>query len=126
MQHISVPTAPAPVGAYAQGIISADGTVYVSGQLSVDPDAGDIVARTVTDQTRQVMRNIENILKGAELTLADIVRAGIYLTDMRHFHEMDTAFAEFFTQAPARTAVGVAALPHPAAIVEIDVIAQRA
>lgn len=125
-KQISVSGAPVPVGAYSQAVVDDGGTVYVSGQLPIDPDRPGILAADLADQTRQALSNVSVILAGAGLTLADVVRVGVYLTDMTRFAAFNAAYAEFFGEAaPARSAIGVAALPHPAALIEIDAVARR-
>jgi 2-iminobutanoate/2-iminopropanoate deaminase len=125
IERISPKGAPAPRGPYSPAV-RAGGTIYVAGQVSVDPITGQIVTGDVQAETRQVLRNIENILAGCGASMADVVRCGVYLTDANDFKAMNEVYAEFFGEAkPARTTIIVAALPLKDARVEIDAIAYR-
>ena len=117
---IASPDAPAAVGPYSQAVY-AGGTLYVSGQLPVDPKTGEMPT-SVAEQTRQSLTNIGVILKEAGLDFSDVVKATVYLTDMGTFSEMNAVYAEFFTKdMPARVCCEVAALPKGASV-EIDAI----
>lgn len=114
--------APMPVGPYSQAIRAGD-FLFVAGQVAVDPVTGDFVLGSITEQTMQCMENIKTILNAAGASLADVVRTTIYLTNMDDFGEVNDAYGNYFDlDPPARTTIGVAALPKGLAI-EIDVIA---
>ena len=114
--------APMPVGPYSQAIRAGD-FLFVAGQVAVDPATGDFVLGSITEQTMQCMENIKTILNAAGASLADVVRTTIYLTNMDDFGEVNDAYGNYFDlDPPARTTIGVAALPKGLAI-EIDVIA---
>ncbi|MDQ0613828.1 2-iminobutanoate/2-iminopropanoate deaminase [Microbacterium sp. W4I4] len=120
------PDAPAAIGPYSQGI-AAGGTVYVSGQLPIDPRVGAIDnGQTIAEQTALSVQNIEAVLKEAKLDLGDVVSATVYLADMADFAEFNVVYAEYFgtEAAPARATVEVAELPLGAKV-EISAIAVR-
>jgi 2-iminobutanoate/2-iminopropanoate deaminase len=117
--------APAAIGPYSQAVVFGD-TVYVSGQLPIDAQAGKITAKTAKEQTRQSLKNIEYILAEENLTLSDVLKVTVLLSDISNFQDMNEVYAEFFKEPfPARVAYEVAALPA-GALVEIDVIAGKA
>ncbi|MGB7759151.1 MAG: Rid family detoxifying hydrolase [Bryobacteraceae bacterium] len=125
IERIHPQGAPAPRGPYSPAVRAGD-TIYVSGQVPIDPVTGEIVSGDVQVETRQVLTNIRNILGGCGASLADVVRCAVYLTDAADFKAMNEVYAEFFGEAkPARTTVVVAALPLPGAKVEIDAIAYQ-
>ena len=125
IERIHPAGAPAPRGPYSPAVRAGD-TIYVSGQVPIDPITGQIVTGDVQVETRQVLTNIRNILAGCGASLADVVRCAVYLTDAADFKPMNEVYAEFFGEAkPARTTVVVAALPLPGAKVEIDAIAYQ-
>ena len=116
--------APAAIGPYSQAVVFGD-TVYVSGQLPIDAEAGKITAETAKEQTRQSLKNIEYILAEENLTLSDVLKVTVLLSDISNFQDMNEVYAEFFKEPfPARIAYEVAALPA-GALVEIDVIAGK-
>jgi 2-iminobutanoate/2-iminopropanoate deaminase len=118
---ISTPEAPAAVGPYSQAIKSG-GLVYVSGQLPFDPATGQMPAAT-PDQARQSLTNIKAILAAAGASLEQVVRVGIFMTDLADFKAVNEIYATFFTGGcPARSTVQVAALPLGAKI-EIEAVA---
>ncbi len=111
-----------PAGAYSPGIIAEGRFVYVSGQGALD--GGGESAATVGEQTEIVVGKLAAVLESAGATLADVVRCGVYLTDIRDFAAMDKVYrASFPEPLPARTTIGVAALPLPGMLVEIDCVA---
>ncbi len=123
IERIHPAGAPAPRGPDSPAVRAGD-TIYVSGQVPINPVTGQIVSGDVQTETRQVLTNIRNILAGCGATLADVVRCSVYLTDAADFKAMNEVYTEFFGEAkPARTTVVAAALPLPGAKVEIDAIA---
>lgn len=123
IQRISPPGAPAPRGPYSPAV-RAGNTVYVAGQISIDPISGEIIRGDVAVETRQALKNIQSILEGCGASMAQVVRCGVYLTDANDFQAMNAVYAEFFGEAkPARTTIIVAALPLAGAKVEIDAVA---
>ncbi len=120
-QPITAPDAPAAVGPYSHAVRSG-GLLFLSGQTPLDPATGTLVDGDVGEQTRQCLRNLEAVCAAAGASLRNAVRCGIFVTDMGTFAEVNTAYAEFFPESPpARSTVGVAALPVGAQV-EIDAI----
>jgi 2-iminobutanoate/2-iminopropanoate deaminase len=98
--------------------------LYVSGQIPVDPETNKPVLGDIQDETRQVLSNISRILEGCGSSRHDVVKCQVYLADVKDFAKMNEVYAEFFGESkPARTTIGVAALPLPGAKVEIDAVA---
>ena len=121
---ISTQNAPAAIGPYSQGI-QAGNTIYVSGQIPIDPATGEFAGQDIKTQTRQSLTNISNILAAAGASMADVVKTTVLLNDIADFAAMNEVYATFFPQnAPARSAVEVARLPKDA-LVEIEAIACR-
>lgn len=119
---IATAEAPPALGAYAQAVKVGD-TVYVSGQLPLDPKTGHIVGGSIGAQTERALLNVQAILEEASATLDDVVKVTIYLCDLEQFEEVNRTYAMFFRKLPpARAMVEVARLPKDAAI-EIDAIA---
>jgi len=125
MKAIFTQSAPPASGPYSQGV-EANGIVYLSGQLPLDPKTGEKVADEIQLQTRQVLNNISSILASADLGLGDVIRCEVFLKDMGDFASMNEVYAEFFVtdHKPARQAFQVGALPLDA-LVEISCIAHR-
>lgn len=120
---ISTPEAPAAVGPYSQAI-QANGTLYISGQLPIDP-ATKRMPEGVKAQTEQCLRNVAAILAQAGYTKADVVKSTVLLQDIADFGAMNEVYAGFYTEnPPARVAYAVTALPM-GALVEIETIAVR-
>lgn len=121
-EAISTNHAPAALGPYSQAI-RANGVIYVSGQLGINPPTGELVEEDIRAQTRQALTNIQAILKEAGTDLSAVVKTTVLLRDIADFTAMNEVYAEFFTQPyPARAAFQVAALPKNA-MVEIECIA---
>ena len=121
---IVAPNAPAALGPYSAAI-SVGHFVYASGQTPTDPATGELVEGCAGCQTKQVLKNITAVLEAAGLTLADVVKTTVFLTDMANFAKMNGVYAEFFAEPfPARSTVAVAGLPKDA-MVEIEVVAVR-
>jgi 2-iminobutanoate/2-iminopropanoate deaminase len=116
--------APAAIGPYSQAI-EANGMVFLSGQLPVDPATGEFVPGGVAEQTKQCFENIKSVLAEAGLTTANIVKTTVFLADMSLFADMNTVYATYFEgEFPARSAFAVKALPKNA-LVEIESIAVK-
>ena len=119
---ISTPNAPAAIGPYSQAV-EANGTLYISGQLGINPAVGKIEANTVAAQTEQVFANIKAILDEAGYTFADVVKSTVFLSDIANFAEMNAVYAKYYqTECPARSAFAVKDLPL-GGLVEIETIA---
>ena len=117
-QAVASPKLPPPVGPFSPAVQYGE-LLFVSGQVGVNPTTGKL-ADGIEAQTEQALSNLDAILDAAGRTLNDAVRVGVYVTDMSHFARMNAAYAKHFAQPyPARTTIGVAALPL-GALVEID------
>lgn len=121
---ISTTQAPAAIGPYSQAV-EAGGLVFTSGQLPIDPATGAF-PEGIQEQTRQSLKNVRVILEQAGVTMDQVLKTTVFLSDMNNFAAMNEVYATFFTQGafPARSAVEVARLPKDA-LVEIEVIAQK-
>ena len=120
---IATKNAPGAIGPYSQGI-RANGFVFVSGQIGLDPDTGEFVKGGIVEQSRQALLNVKNVLEAAGSGLDKAVKTTVFLKDINDFAAMNAVYSEFFkTDCPARSAVQVAALPK-GALVEIEVIAE--
>jgi 2-iminobutanoate/2-iminopropanoate deaminase len=121
---ISTSNAPAAIGPYSQAI-EANGTVYVSGQLGIDPATGNFAEGGAVAQARQSLTNISNILKEAGLSMKNVVKVTVLLADINDFAAVNEIYKDFFEAPfPARSAFAVAALPKGAKI-EIEAIAVK-
>ncbi len=121
MKRVESKDAPAAIGPYSQAI-KVKGMVYTSGQIPLTPE-GDMVDGDIKDQTRQVLKNLDAVLKEAGSGLDKIVKTTIYLTEMENFLAVNSVYAEFFSGSyPARSTVAVKSLPKGADI-EIDAVA---
>lgn len=123
IKYVHSDKAPAAVGPYSQAV-ELNGTVYVSGQLPINPATGTM-PDSVDAQTRQAIENISSILAAAGLSLADVVKTTVILADMADFAAMNAAYADYFKDSkPARVCFQAAALPKNAKV-EIDAIAGK-
>jgi len=114
--------APTAVGPYSQAVRVGD-LLFCSGQIPLDPETGQMVTRDIKTQTERVLKNLRAILTDQGLSMENVVKTTVYLTDMADFEAMNAVYAQYFgTSAPARATVQVAALPRGARI-EIDAIA---
>jgi 2-iminobutanoate/2-iminopropanoate deaminase len=120
---ISTTDAPAAIGPYVQGVATGN-TLYVSGQIALDPRSGTLVTGDIKAQTQQVFRNLAAVLAANGMTLDDVVQTQVYMTNLDEFAAMNEVYAQFFKTPPARATVGVAALPRKASV-EIALIAVR-
>ncbi|MBQ8711533.1 MAG: RidA family protein [Prevotella sp.] len=122
MKAISTTKAPGAIGPYSQAI-QAGNMVFTSGQLPINPQTGAFPEGGIKEQTRQSLLNVKAILEGAGLTMANVVKTTVFLADMNDFADMNSVYAEFFTEPyPARSAVAVKTLPK-GALVEIEAVA---
>lgn len=124
MKIISTPLAPEAIGPYSQAI-EANGTLYISGQIPLNPETMNVISDNITEQTHQCLKNIEAILHAAGYTLNHVVKCGIFLNDMTDFSEVNEIYGQYFNeQKPARSCVQVARLPRDVKI-EIEAIAVK-
>ena len=122
MKVISTNKAPAAIGPYSQAI-QVGNLVYTSGQIPIDPATGVFAEGGIKEQTRQSLTNVKAILEEAGLSLNNVVKTTVFMADMNDFADMNSVYAEFFTEPyPARSAVAVKTLPK-GAMVEIEVVA---
>ncbi len=120
-EPISTPNAPAAIGPYSQATRAGD-TVFFSGQIALDPATGELVEGGIEAQARRAFDNLKAVCEAAGGTMDDIVRVGLYLTDLGQFAAVNAVMGEYFAQPyPARSTVEVSALPKGAAF-EVDAI----
>ena len=123
MKVISTKKAPAAIGPYSQAI-QVGNLVYTSGQIPIDPATGVFAEGGIKEQTRQSLTNVKAILEEVGLTMNNVVKTTVFMADMNDFADMNSVYAEFFTEPyPARSVVAVKTLPK-GALVEIEVIAE--
>jgi 2-iminobutanoate/2-iminopropanoate deaminase len=122
LKTINTDKAPSAIGPYSQGIIT-NGFIFTAGQIPLDPKAGKIVEGGIVEQTDRVMENLQEVLRAAGATWADVVKTTVYLNDLSHFPTVNEVYGKWLGDArPARSTVQVTALPR-GALVEIDAIA---
>jgi 2-iminobutanoate/2-iminopropanoate deaminase len=121
-KQVQTDKAPKAIGPYSQGII-ANGFVFCSGQIPIDPATGELNTGSIEDQSRQVLKNLGAVLEAAGSSFDEVVKCTVFLQDMNDFAKMNAVYAEFFkAPSPARAAVQVARLPRDVKI-EIEAIA---
>ncbi|RFS24072.1 RidA family protein [Chitinophaga silvatica] len=121
---INTSKAPAPIGPYNQAV-KVGNTLYVSGQIPIDPATGELAKGGIEADTHQVMKNLQAVLEAADMGFQDVVKTTIFLTDMKTFPQVNEVYGTYFTSDfPARETVQVAALPK-GVNVEISVIAVK-
>jgi 2-iminobutanoate/2-iminopropanoate deaminase len=122
LKKISTDKAPSAIGPYSQGVV-ANGFLFTAGQIPLDPTVGKIVEGGIVEQTEQVMRNLQEVLRAAGASWGDVVKTTVYLQDLAHFPTVNEVYGKSLGDArPARSTVQVSALPR-GAMVEIDAIA---
>ena len=110
-QIIFTPEAPAPIGPYSQAV-TAGNTLYVSGQIALDAERGEIMNANITEETHQVMKNLDAILSAGGMNFEYVVKCSIFIKDMEQFNTINEAYSMYFKQAPpARETIEVARLP---------------
>ena len=123
MEVISTENAPKALGPYSQAI-KANGMVYCSGQIPIDPAVNAVTAETIEDQTRQAITNLKNVLEKAGSSLSKVVKTTVFISDMNEFARLNAVYAEMFGDTkPARSCVQVARLPNDVKI-EIEATAE--
>ncbi len=122
---VNTSNAPAPVGPYNQATMH-NGMLFVSGQIALDSATGELINENIEAETHQVMKNLNNILKTAEMTFEHVLKASVFVSDMNNYGRINAVYAEYFNEAtaPARELVEVANLPKFVNI-EISVIAAK-
>lgn len=121
-QIIFTPDAPAPIGPYSQAV-KAGNTLYVSGQIPMDAETGEMINANITEETHQVMKNLDAILSAAGMNFSNVIKCSIFIKDMGQFTTINEAYGMYFKQdPPARETVEVARLPKDVNV-EISCIA---
>ncbi|MEO9258617.1 MAG: RidA family protein [Crocinitomicaceae bacterium] len=121
---ITIPGAPAPIGPYSQAILK-DSTLYVSGQIPLDPVSGELKVSSIDEATHTVMKNIKSLVEAAGLKMEDIVKCSIFLKSLDDFATVNTIYASYFSnEFPARETMQVAKLPLDVPV-EISCIAVK-
>lgn len=115
--------APDAIGPYSQAIC-IDSLVFTSGQIPINPETGNIEAKTIEEQTHRVCQNLSAVLKAAGSSLDKAVKTTCFLADINDFAKFNGVYAEYFTSKPARSCVAVKELPK-GALVEVEVIAEK-
>ncbi|MBV8516277.1 MAG: RidA family protein [Acidobacteria bacterium] len=122
MDYVATDAAPKAIGPYSQAV-KANGLVFTSGQIALDPASGNLIDESFEAQVHRVFRNLEAVLREAGSDFSRVLRATVYLTDLANFQTLNTIYASYFgDHKPARTTVGVAQLPKGGAV-EIDLVA---
>ena len=122
MRKIETERAPAAIGPYSQGILAGD-LLFTSGQIPLDPATGTIVAGGIRAETKQVFENLKAVLEAGGASLQDVIKTTVFLADLSEFAPMNEIYAAYFpSEPPARSTVGVAALPRGARV-EIEAVA---
>jgi 2-iminobutanoate/2-iminopropanoate deaminase len=124
-QIIFTENAPAPIGPYSQAVM-VDGTLYISGQIPINPHTSELVLSDIQAETTQVMNNLNAILEAANMTFSNVIKTSIFLKDMGNFAQVNEVYGQFFSSNfPARETVEVARLPKDVNV-EISMIASKA
>jgi 2-iminobutanoate/2-iminopropanoate deaminase len=122
MDYVATSDAPKAIGPYSQAV-KANGLVYTSGQIALDPATGALVDGSFEEQVHRVFQNLKAVLTAAGSDFSQVLKATVYLSDMANFPTLNTIYAEYFgDHKPARTTVGVSQLPKGGAV-EIDLVA---
>lgn len=119
---VKTPNAPAAIGPYSQAV-KANGFVYASGQIAIDPATNEVIEGGIREQTGRVLKNLRGLLEASGSSLDRVVKTTVFLTDMADYPAMNEEYAKFFAaDPPARAALAVAGLPKNV-LVEIDAVA---
>ena len=121
---INTENAPKAIGPYSQAILSGN-TLYCSGQIAINPDTGNLVIDNITEETKQVMKNILAVLKAADMNFENVVKCSIFMKDMNEYSAINDVYAKSFSEnPPSREAVQVSVLPKNVNV-EISIIAVK-
>ena len=123
MKKIETKKAPAAIGPYSQGYV-VNGLLFTSGQIPLNPETGEIVGTTITEQTHQVMKNLGALLEAADLSYENVVKTTCFLADMADFAAFNEVYAKYMTSKPARSCVAVKTLPKNV-LCEVELIAEK-
>lgn len=121
MEKIHTSAAPAAIGPYSQAI-KANGFVFTSGQIALDPATGTVAEGGIAEQTHRICQNLKAVLEAAGSSLSDVVKTVCFLADMNDFAAFNEVYGQYFTEKPARSCVAVKALPKNV-LAEVEVIA---
>lgn len=122
MDYVATPDAPKAIGPYSQAV-KANGLLYTSGQIALDPESGALLDGSFEEQVHRVFRNLDAVLRAGGSSFDRVLKATVYLTDLANFQTLNTIYAEYFGEhKPSRTTVGVSQLPKGSAV-EIDLVA---
>ncbi|MBR4224925.1 MAG: RidA family protein [Oscillospiraceae bacterium] len=122
MEKIYTENAPKAIGPYSQAV-KANGFLFTSGQIAIDPATGTVTAQGIEEQTHQICRNLSAVLAASGLTFADVVKTTCFLTNMSYFPQFNEIYAQYFTGKPARSCVEVSKLPA-GVLAEIELVAK--
>lgn len=122
MEKIYTKNAPDAIGPYSQAV-KANGLVFTSGQIAINPASGNVEATTIEEQTEQVCSNLKNVLEAAGSSLEKAIKTVCFLADMNDFATFNAVYGKYFTEKPARSCVAVKTLPKNV-LVEVEVIAE--
>lgn len=123
LRRITTDQAPNPIGPYSQAILVDGKFLYTAGQVAIDPATGHVIEGDIKAQTRQVLKNLDAILKAGGASLKSVFKTTVFLKDMNEFAAMNEVYAEFFSESkPARSTVEVARLPKDVKV-EIEAVA---
>jgi 2-iminobutanoate/2-iminopropanoate deaminase len=123
-EKVNIKDAPKPIGPYSQAVLS-NNTLFISGQIPLDPYTGELIKGNIEAQTQQVLKNLDAILKEAGMDVNNVVKVSIFITDMGNFKKINEIYADYFGESlPARETVEVAGLPMNVDI-EISLIAVK-
>jgi len=121
---ISTQKAPKAIGPYSQAILSGN-TLYCSGQIAINPETGELILSSISEETHQVMKNILEVLKASEMDFSNVVKCSVFMKDMEQYSEINDVYASYFSEnPPAREAVEVSVLPKNVNV-EISVVAVK-
>jgi 2-iminobutanoate/2-iminopropanoate deaminase len=122
MKEIRTTAAPAAIGPYSQGFVSGN-LVFTSGQIPLFPGTGEVAGKTITEQTEQVIKNLQAVLEAGGSSLSRVIKTTCFLTDMNDFAAFNEVYGKYFTGKPARSTVAVRQLPK-SVLVEIEAVAE--
>ena len=122
-EMINTKNAPKAIGPYSQAVCAGN-LIFTSGQISLEPETGEVIGESIDEQTHRVCKNLRAVLSAAGVSLESVVKTSCYLSDMKNFERFNEVYGEYFTGKPARSCVEVSRLPKNV-LVEIDVVAER-
>lgn len=120
---INTKNAPKAIGPYSQAVCAGN-MIFTSGQISLEPETGEVIGESIDEQTHRVCKNLRAVLSAAGGGLENVVKTSCYLSDMKNFERFNKVYGEYFTGKPARSCIEVSRLPKDV-LVEIDVVAER-